>query len=63
MSDISKFTSVPFKVLYLQYCRSIRDRIGNGRNCKNGFMKNLSYKIFKRNAPTLNCKWLLITTS
>lgn len=47
------------KVLYFWYYRFINNRIGNGRNCKNGFVKDLSYKIFKRKAHTLNCKWLL----
>lgn len=61
MPGISKSTSIPFKVLYLRYYRFIRVRIENGRNYKNGFVKNLSHKILKGNAHIPNSEWLLIS--
>lgn len=61
MPGISKSTSVPCKVLNLWYYTPISVRIGNERNCENGFVQNLSYKVFKRKARILNSEWLLIT--
>lgn len=62
MPIIVASTSVPFKVLYLPFYRSVSEKLEMGRNCKKGFVKNLSYKIFKRNAHMPSCKWLLIMT-
>ena len=55
MPGISKSTSVPFKVLYIWYYRSINKGIENGRNCK-----WLCEKSELQEMHAVNCKWLLI---